>query len=440
MLTPDEFPYITAIHVNDCYAYQDFDIKLNDDKPFSHLVLTGKNGSGKSTILRMIDDWQTAYSEKINMSVLHSLALLPPEIEKVDYSRLLSHKDFQVFLDLVTRKPEIIDISRLLSLKDLPIYVDFFTQKPEILNIRLHYTHLQPLAVLIDKNYTYIRSVFKADRNNKLSQTVTTVVKDTVLINDLKKNNTPNFFISQFKQYLVNKKIGQAFDILDNKQPKISQTDLFFEILINSFKNILEDPELELVFVRENFDFYIQLSNGRQIAFENLSDGFSALISVLMDLFLSVDVIRKEVKDFGYNPCGIVLIDEPETHLHLKLQEEVMPLLTGLFPNIQFIVATHSPAVMASIKNATIFDLTTKTTENDRIVGSSYSELMVSHFGLDNEYSSFADGIFKEINAALRLENESERHDKLQSVLAQNERYLSPAMRLELESMILDNQ
>ena len=49
MLTPEEFPYIKSIHVNTCYAYQNFDINLFDypDKPFSHLILTGKNGIGK---------------------------------------------------------------------------------------------------------------------------------------------------------------------------------------------------------------------------------------------------------------------------------------------------------------------------------------------------------------------------------------------------------
>ena len=53
MITPEKFPYIKSIHVNDCYAYQNFDIPLFEypDKPFSHLILTGKNGSGKSTIL-----------------------------------------------------------------------------------------------------------------------------------------------------------------------------------------------------------------------------------------------------------------------------------------------------------------------------------------------------------------------------------------------------
>lgn len=55
MITPEEFPYITSIFVNDCYAYQNFNIDLVKHQPFSHLILTGKNGSGKSTILRDIN-------------------------------------------------------------------------------------------------------------------------------------------------------------------------------------------------------------------------------------------------------------------------------------------------------------------------------------------------------------------------------------------------
>ncbi len=52
-----------------------------------------------------------------------------------------------------------------------------------------------------------------------------------------------------------------------------------------------------------------------------------------------------------------MLIDEVETHLHLELQRLVMPILTSLFPKIQFIVTTHSPFVLSSIGNAVAFDL-----------------------------------------------------------------------------------
>ena len=58
-----------------------------------------------------------------------------------------------------------------------------------------------------------------------------------------------------------------------------------------------------------------------------------------------------------YNAQGIVLIDELETHLHIELQKKILPFLTEFFPNIQFIVTTHSPYILNSISNAKAYDL-----------------------------------------------------------------------------------
>jgi hypothetical protein len=56
------------------------------------------------------------------------------------------------------------------------------------------------------------------------------------------------------------------------------------------------------------------------------------------------------------------LVDEIETHLHVELQKRVLPFLTKAFPNIQFIVATHSPFVITSLEKAVVFDLEKKET------------------------------------------------------------------------------
>lgn len=400
MHTPEDFPYITHIHVNDCYTYQNFDILLNDDKPFSHLVLTGRNGSGKSTILSSLD---------ANFSVLTNSQLKGIDLHKKYLKDLI-----ETYLNHSQRE-------------------SWKNQLNNIDKVILPFSHFKSY-------HQAIYSFLKADRRSK-AEAVSGVKKDNELIESLNQENSSEFFVKQFKQYLVNKKVNQAFDILDNNKEKIAETERFFQLITNSLQRILEDSALELVFMKENFDFEIQLSSGQRITFDHLSDGFSALVSILMDLFMRVDIIHKEVKDFSYNPCGIVLIDEPETHLHLKLQYEVMPLLTSLFPNIQFVVATHSPAVVSSLEKATIFDLTTKTTESERVVGSSFSELMVSHFGLDNEYSNIADDIFEQINHIVKTEaNPQKRKERLQEVLTENEAYLSPAMQLELESMILEIQ
>ena len=136
-----------------------------------------------------------------------------------------------------------------------------------------------------------------------------------------------------------------------------------------------------------------------------------------------------------------MLIDEPETHLHLELQYQVLPILTTFFPNIQFIVATHSPAVISSIPNATVFDLTTKLAEIEEVAGKSFSELMISHFGLENEFSPVGDKIFDSINQTLKnyRDDKPVLKQKLQEIFDKNEKYLSAGMRLELESMIIEN-
>lgn len=58
-----------------------------------------------------------------------------------------------------------------------------------------------------------------------------------------------------------------------------------------------------------------------------------------------------------YDLPGIVLIDEIELHLHISWQKKVLPFLIKMFPNLQFIVATHSPFVVSSIESAVVYDL-----------------------------------------------------------------------------------
>ena len=82
-----------------------------------------------------------------------------------------------------------------------------------------------------------------------------------------------------------------------------------------------------------------------------LSDGFSSVLQLVSELLLRMG---------SYEVSGIVLIDEIETHLHIKLQKAILPFLTDFFPNIQFIVTTHSPFVLTSLNDAVVFDLESK--------------------------------------------------------------------------------
>jgi predicted ATP-binding protein involved in virulence len=242
-----------------------------------------------------------------------------------------------------------------------------------------------------------------------------------------------------FKQYLVNKKVHQAFDQLDNNRSGSDHSQAFFDSFTQLLKTLFDDDGLQLIFVRQQFEFFIALSDGRKITFNQLSEGFSAFLSIMTELFMEVDIIRRRIGDYSLDPPGIVLIDEPEVHLHLEMQYQVLPVLTKLFPNIQFIAATHSPAVISSIPNATIYDLSSQITRKEQVAGSSFSELMLTHFGLENEFSPVADRIIEQVNEIIEnVQDKQAAKAQLQQLLEANREVLTPSLQLELESAILE--
>lgn len=80
------------------------------------------------------------------------------------------------------------------------------------------------------------------------------------------------------------------------------------------------------------------------------------------------------------------MMDEIETHLHLELQRMILPILTSIFPNIQFIVTTHSPFILNSLENAVAFDLERREPIED-LTDYSYEALAEGYFGVRTDSS-----------------------------------------------------
>ena len=91
----------------------------------------------------------------------------------------------------------------------------------------------------------------------------------------------------------------------------------------------------KISFNYKDYSFKI-LTKGKEFKFTELSDGFAAVLDIVVDLILKMQDKNQLIR--AYESEGIVLVDEIETHLHLELQKVIMPLLTEIFPNIQFIV------------------------------------------------------------------------------------------------------
>lgn len=122
----------------------------------------------------------------------------------------------------------------------------------------------------------------------------------------------------------------------------------------------------------------------------SLSSGELSVIAIFAEILRQGDVT------FGMIPMdqfhGVVLIDEVDKHLHIQLQKEVLPLLFNLFPNIQFIVSSHSPFLNmgladASLERTVIYDLDNNGIESTATTNNVYENAYLSFLQEKNKYA-----------------------------------------------------
>lgn len=86
-----------------------------------------------------------------------------------------------------------------------------------------------------------------------------------------------------------------------------------------------------------------------QLRIEQLSDGYRTTLAMVMDIASRMAEANPDMPD-PLQTEGVVLIDEVDLHLHPGWQQTILLDLMRTFPNIQFIVSTHSPQVVSSVK------------------------------------------------------------------------------------------
>ncbi len=93
---------------------------------------------------------------------------------------------------------------------------------------------------------------------------------------------------------------------------------------------------------------------GVTLRLDQLSDGEKNIIALVGDIARRLSIANSYAKN-PLNGAGIIIIDEIDLHLHPSWQRMIIPRLTTVFPNCQFIVSTHSPQILGHIKPENIF-------------------------------------------------------------------------------------
>lgn len=123
---------------------------------------------------------------------------------------------------------------------------------------------------------------------------------------------------------------------------------LFKIMLPQTFKfNTLRIEDGEIILITGDGD----------ILLDSVSSGIGSIIDLTWQIYMG----QPEDPDQSF----LVLVDEVENHLHPSMQRSILPNLVSAFPNAQFIVTTHSPLVVNSVENAFVYAL--KYNENNKV-------------------------------------------------------------------------
>ena len=120
------------------------------------------------------------------------------------------------------------------------------------------------------------------------------------------------------------------------------------DTLTRAFQSFISDLDgFDIEFTKNKIELYF-VKKGSHVNPYQLSQGEKVLITLFGDISKRIVLLNPRL----INPLegsGIVLIDEVELHLHPGWQQTIIESLCLTFPNVQFILTTHSPQVLTTV-------------------------------------------------------------------------------------------
>lgn len=347
--------YITDLKIQKVRHLHDIQIPLSG-YGIKHLIFTGKNGSGKTSMVEALaahinnvfTDRRFTYREEWAMNA------------RGERDRTLQNGEAEG--KILELDQEFHEQEERLEQSRNGLEVRFNQNTANIYGLR--------------GKYHYILAYYRADRIFEAEQPKH--VEKVRLKDDYGLNEFPR---DEFVKYLLDLKVTESLARNNNKLEKADEIKAWFEQLEQLLRRIFADETVKMEFDEDTFEFHILQEGKEPFDFNTLSSGYEAVLDIVLDLIMRME--NQTRRSFDFKVPGIVLIDEIETHLHLELQKNIMPLLTVLFPNIQFVVTTHSPFVLSSIKNVVIYDLENHLLVENGLDDIPYEGIVEGYFRVD---------------------------------------------------------
>lgn len=285
------------------------DISVNNFKRFTNLeinsipessklvVLVGPNGSGKSSFFEALNHYYKSYGYN----------------NSGNYNYLYKHS-------AINEKNKTNDV-----------LIDWYNTYRSLVSISFYDENFDNNFSDI-KGHFYFRSAYRNEPDfdvqtmNRMDNPTNYVRLESLIQNDIT--------VSQNYQRLVTNTISKVYnDSYNNINVEELRDELIGKIR-QSLKNVFNDLTLTSIGdPLDNGSFYFTKGTIKNFHYRNLSAGEKSAFDLILDM-----VIQSQ-----YYPDAVYCIDEPELHMHTKLQGSVLRELYSLTPNnSQIWVSTHS--------------------------------------------------------------------------------------------------
>ncbi|MFJ5470651.1 AAA family ATPase [Pectobacterium carotovorum] len=423
---------IAKIRLTNFRCFEDFNIDFDPRLT----VLIARNGKGKSTLLDAValalGPFLTRLPGVKGLSFKKTDFRINENGSQPSYMRISCTSTTNVAWDRTERrdltKKTLDSIPQGLGLKVLNDYVDSFVDSHNG-----HESYTLPIFIY----YGTGRGVFDVPLRKRAFNKHFS--RFEALDGALESKTNFRRFVQYF--YFLEEKESRlqreqrSFDV---ELPELKAIRLAVEKLLPEFKNIRSVEPAGIMVDWEKIS-----GSGetvlQKLRIEQLSDGYRTTLAMVMDIAARI----AEANPFSDNPLGsegIILIDEVDLHLHPEWQREFLPRLINVFPNMQFIVSTHSPFIIQSVKEGILVDL-----DKDDISDSpslnkelSIEDIAEDVMGMEkvqrselfNKQVSISDRYYKLLNAGKKMDDQevrelSEELDKLEEFFGDNPAYVA---------------
>ena len=392
---------LQELHLSNFRCFKDVHLKFST--PYT--ILIGNNGSGKSAILSAI---QIVLSDFVNSALLDmrqglsfvgndKIQVSDVSLETVHTGSTLSQRTRHPLAInvLVSNSNELLSWERHLSESDLR-FLEPLARHVQQIQQRL--SQGEPVILPVVAYYGTQRQWGNSDAS--LPNSVSFLPQMNGYINALEAKP----FNIKWMRHWFSKML-----LISRKKP-VPEFEAVRRAIASCYQKIDERPSLKSVIIdydAEKEDIEIQMhfedEHADVLPLSYLSDGTKSVLAIVADIAYRMAVLNPHLLERVVSETdGIVLIDELDMHLHPAWQRNIIRSLTDTFPNVQFLVTTHSPMILTNVPKENIILLNdgqiirVDTNTYGRDVNSMLREVMstdVRPSNINDTLSAFSDAI-----------------------------------------------